>query len=77
MLLLFDNKSSHLVLNLADDEWKKKGIMSWAINNAIKTTKDNKLEIFDFNGANSPMRGDNKHSFGAKSTMYFKLMNNF
>ena len=54
---------------------EKKGIMSWAINNAIKTTKDNKLEIFDFNGANSPMRGDNKHSFGAKSTMYFKLMN--
>ena len=72
-ILLFDNNSSHLVLNIADNNWKKKGIVSWATHNAIIFTKKRNLDIFDFNGANSPQRGDHKHSFGSKTRLYFNL----
>ena len=29
--------------------------------------------LFDFNGANSPHRGDDKHSYGAKPLLYFEI----
>ena len=73
IILVFDSLSSHLVLSVANEEWKKKGIMTWSIHEAIMQTKKNKLDIFDFNGANSPQRGDHKHSFGAKLKLFFKL----
>lgn len=73
ILILYDNNSSHLVFNLASEEWKKKGIMSWCMHKAIVDARKNKKNTFDFNGANSPHRGDNKHSFGSKSALYFKL----
>ena len=47
--------------------------MTWSIHEAIMQNKKNKLDIFDFNGANSPQRGDHKHSFGAKLKLFFKL----
>ena len=73
MILLFDNKSSHLILNLADKEWKKKGIITWATHKTIIYTKKKEFDIFDFNGANSPLRGDSKHSFGSKAKLFFNL----
>ena len=72
-LLLHDLYSSHLVLSLTDKEWKKTGITSWAIFESIKCSKKKGLKIFDFNGANSPDRGDSKHSFGAKHKLYFNI----
>jgi len=30
-------------------------------------------ELFDFNGANSPQRGDDKHSYGAEAVLYFEI----
>ena len=35
-----------------------------------------KYDIFDFNGANSPNRGDDKHSYGAKENLFFDLKYN-
>lgn len=35
--------------------------------------KDNNILCFDFNGANSPNRADDKHAFGAKEAIYFNL----
>ena len=32
-----------------------------------------KFNSFDFNGANSPLRGDDKHSYGAEEKLYFQL----
>ena len=72
-ILLFDNNSSHLVLNIADKNWKKKGIMTWSLHKAIMFTKNKNLDIFDFNGANSPQRGDHKHSFGSETKLFFNL----
>ena len=71
--MLYDNNSSHLVFNLASKRWKEKGIMSWCIHKTIIDAKKKGKNIFDFNGANSPLRGDNKHSFGSKSVLYFKI----
>jgi hypothetical protein len=31
----------------------------------------------DFNGANSPILADNKHSFGARAYLYLKINSNF
>ena len=73
MMLLFDNYSAHLVMNLAEREWKKKGIITWATHKTIIYSKEKNLEIFDFNGSNSPLRGDNKHSFGSESKLFFNL----
>ena len=73
LMLVFDNNSSHLLLSIANDEWKKKGIMTWSLHKAIMYSKYKNLNIFDFNGANSPQRGDNKHSFGAKTKLFFNL----
>jgi hypothetical protein len=71
-LVLFDKMSVHLVLNSAEISWKKKGIMAWGINSLLNTYVD-KFRLFDFNGANSPFRGDDKHSYGAEEKLYFQL----
>tara|TARA_B100001741_G_scaffold257460_1_gene220447 strand:+ start:1513 stop:2463 length:951 start_codon:yes stop_codon:yes gene_type:complete len=73
IILAFDNLSSHLILSVSDEEWKKKGIMTWSIHKAIMFTKNKNLNSFDFNGANSPQRGDHKHSFGSKTKLFFNL----
>ena len=71
-LILKDNNSTHLALNCAEKKWKKEGIMAWALNNLIASYK-NKYSKFDFNGANSPLRGDDKHSYGASEKLFFQL----
>lgn len=71
-VVLFDKNSVHLVLNSCDNKWKKIGLMAWGINNLLKDYF-NKYDKFDFNGANSPLRGDDKHSYGAKEKLYFQL----
>tara|TARA_B110000027_G_C16074737_1_gene280813 strand:- start:19 stop:978 length:960 start_codon:yes stop_codon:yes gene_type:complete len=77
IVLLFDKNSSHLIINLTSEKWKKTGISTWSIHNAIMLTKSLNINNFDFNGANSPRRGDNKHSFGSESLLYFNLKFNF
>ena len=71
-VVLFDKNSVHLVLNSCENNWKKLGIMAWGINNLLKNYV-NKFDKFDFNGANSPLRGDDKHSYGAQEKLYFQL----
>jgi len=71
-ITLNDHKSTNLVINCASYKWKKEGLMAWAINELINESKNN-CNLFDFNGANSPQRGDDKHSYGAKEKLYFQL----
>ena len=71
-LVLFDKTTAHLVLNSSENYWKKKGIMAWGINNLLNNN-ENKFKNFDFNGANSPLRGDDKHSYGSKEKLYFQF----
>lgn len=46
--------------------------MAWGTNNLINDYVG-KFKYFDFNGANSPLRGDDKHSYGASEKLYFQL----
>ena len=43
---------------------------------SIMSAKNNGKKVFDFNGANSPDRGDDKHSYGAKYKLYFEVNKN-
>ena len=75
-------RNLHSILNLqhceeisnieANEIWKKKGIMAWGLNNLFYKYVG-KYKYFDFNGANSPLRGDDKHSYGSYEKLYFQL----
>ncbi len=71
-VVLFDEKSVHLAINSCDKKWKKTGLMAWGIDNLLNEY-NGKINLFDFNGANSPLRGDDKHSYGAEEQLYFQL----
>jgi hypothetical protein len=73
ILILNDRNQANLVLNLATTEFRDKGLMAGSITKALKTTQKKGLHCFDFNGANSPDRGDDKHSYGARPILYFDL----
>jgi len=71
-ICLNDDFSKHLILTCAEKEWRKNGIMAWALNEVFLKI-ENKYQVFDFNGANSPRRGDDKHSYGAKEKLFFEI----
>tara|TARA_B110000977_G_scaffold123703_1_gene158601 strand:- start:14527 stop:15486 length:960 start_codon:yes stop_codon:yes gene_type:complete len=73
MLVLFGKKDANLVLSLVSETWKKKGLSVYMILKCIALSKKMKFEIFDFNGANSPNRGDDKHSYGACHELFFEI----
>ena len=73
-LILKDNKSSHLVYNIACSEWKDKGVMQMIINENFKNNIDRNINIFDFNGANSYIGADDKHSYGSVEKLYFDIV---
>jgi hypothetical protein len=72
-LVLSSGKQTNHVLNLTSVESKKCGLHAWLTNNAIQNAIAAGSKIFDFNGANSPNRGDDKHSYGAFYTLYFSI----
>ena len=37
------------------------------------SAKKRKMNYLDFNGANSPNRGDDKHSYGAGQELFFEI----
>jgi hypothetical protein len=73
-LILKDNKSSHLVYNIANLDWKEKGIMQMLINENFKKNVQDNIKIFDFNGANSYIGADDKHSYGSVEKLYFDIV---
>ena len=75
-LILYDKNSAHLVISLTDDKYKKKGLAALNIFSCILLAKNQNKKVFDFNGANSPDRGDDKHSYGAKFKLFFEISKN-
>jgi hypothetical protein len=70
--LATSNQSNH-VLNLTDASSKRAGLHAWLTYSAMGSARASGCKIFDFNGANSPMRGDDKHSYGSSYRLYFAL----
>lgn len=64
---------THLVLALTADQYRGTGVGPLGIREAILRARDYGDSTFDFNGANSPLRGDDKHSYGATPALYFRI----
>lgn len=72
-LVLSARKKSNLILNLTNHQFKPTGLTAFATDQIINQSKQLGDILFDFNGANSPRRGDDKHSYGAKPVLYFDI----
>jgi len=72
-LVLRASSVSNLVLNLTSDEYRKSGISAYGVHASIQKAISLGDTVFDFNGANSPRRGDDKHSYGAEEKLYFDI----
>ena len=72
-LMLYGKDTANLVYSMVSRDYRNSGLAAWAIRNQIMTAKSRGLDVFDFNGANSPSRGDDKHSYGAKAALFFEI----
>ena len=72
-LVLDDLNTSNLVFNANNKKYRKDGSNAVLIKETIGNTQKKKLNILDFNGVNSPKRGDDKHSFGSRHKLYFHV----
>ena len=71
-LLLYGKGVANGVINLVADSWQQRDLPVWIAYNSIKISRERGMHCFDFNGANSPNRGDEKHSYGAAPVLYFQ-----
>ena len=72
-LMLYGKQTANLVYSMISGHHRNSGLAAWAIRNQIMTAQARELDVFDFNGANSPSRGDDKHSYGAKAALFFEI----
>ncbi len=73
VILLNDRNTANMTLNLVSDDFRGSGLPAWMIFNSICFARQNGLGRFDFNGANSPRRGDDKHSYGSAYSLFFQI----
>lgn len=71
--VLCDASMGNVVVNSVTDTWRASGVSVHNTLRALKHARQLGLDDFDFNGANSPARGDDKHSYGAKPILYFDV----
>jgi Acetyltransferase (GNAT) domain len=74
VVLVLDAKGkANLVLNNASETFRTQAIAARLVTLAIAQARQRGNTVFDFNGANSPRRGDDKHSYGARAQLYFDI----
>lgn len=71
--VLCDHKMANVVISSVTDGWRSSGLSVQNMLRAISQAQQRGLDAFDFNGANSPDRGDDKHSFGGSPVLYFEV----
>jgi hypothetical protein len=62
---------SNGVFYAATDGWRNSGLTVWTVWLALVRARSMGKRRFDFNGANSPRRAGDKHSYGAQGRLYF------
>ena len=72
-LMLYGNKIANAIISTVDEKWHSTGLPAMMVFNSIKLARDRGALIYDFNGANSPKRGDDKHSYGAVPMLFFEI----
>lgn len=71
--VLCDGAMANVVVNSVSSEWRAAGLSVHNTVRALSAAQRLGLDWFDFNGANSPNRGDDKHSYGARELLYFDV----
>lgn len=72
-LILSDGRTANMVLNLTNPAKRVLGVGAWTVHKSIEKSRELGMQTFDFNGANSPMRADDKHSYGAEEVLFFSV----
>lgn len=72
-LLLHGKSVSNLVVLATASDYRDFAVGPRLVYDAILLAKKRGNDAFDFNGANSPHRGDDKHSYGALPLVFFRL----
>ena len=72
-ICLCENSTANLILSLVANDYRKHDLAVLGIHKTISFWKDKGAENFDFNGSNSPKRGDDKHSYGGDTKLFFNL----
>lgn len=72
-LLLIGKKHSFAIAQSTTPEGRELNGNVFLNFQSLCYARDNNILCFDFNGANSPNRADDKHAFGAKEAIYFDL----
>jgi hypothetical protein len=73
IVVLSDGRTANVVVNSVADSWRQSGVSVHNMSRTIAQAREEGHESFDFNGANSPARGDDKHSYGAVPVLYFDV----
>ena len=72
-LILLGHSTANLILNLQNRDLRGEGIGVLGMHETLLEAKREGMIKFDFNGANSPSRGDDKHSYGAEPKLFFEI----
>ena len=72
-MLLYGKNVANLVLCLTASKWRDEKITLWTMYSMIMAGRAKGMDVIDFNGANSPLRADDKHSYGARAELFFEL----
>jgi hypothetical protein len=72
-MLLYGKNVANLVLCLTSGKWRDERLTLWTMYSMLLAGKARGMDIIDFNGANSPWRADDKHSYGARAELFFEL----
>lgn len=73
VVLLEAKGESHMLINATATEYLKSGVAAKTVFDAIIRSREAGSDVFDFNGANSPNRGSDKHSYGAQPLLFFRI----
>lgn len=73
IVLLYGQREANNILCVASETWREQGLGAWTTWQGIKHARSHGKEIFDFNGANSPNRAADKHSYNARAELYFNI----
>lgn len=73
MILLFGRYDANNVFYVTSDTARRLNMTPWIIWQGILAARSAGKATFDFNGANSPLRGANKHYYGAQAELYFDV----
>lgn len=73
LVLLYGREDANGIICGSHPRERDTGLTSWTIWQGLQQARNDGLNIFDFNGANSPNRAASKHSFGSHEQIYFNI----